>query len=303
MNLRPYSLKYSLGLIAISLCCLSIYLNVDVELKNYQEWEGQSTLQITTSEVAALEAVVDQLPELSVLEVTDDGAESGQNAAHFKTIAQKVALQELVLWNFRVLPKWAYAFDELKILRLHNCDISTLPYHSVVLPPLEELHVVNGFFKELPTLPQPIPTLRLLNVSDNMIVKLPDNLFYYPNLEELILDRNPLEDFRVALSYPNITTLRVREISLDANLAPLLLKTVPKLEVLDWSGAILDTIPKWLVNCTHLKHLNLSNNNLSGNLKSLCELPQLQYLNLHGNHFIDLSNCLESHPTLVVDKL
>lgn len=299
MNLRPYSLTYSLGLTAVLLYCLFLFLKADNELVNYHKWKGQSVLQITTREVATLEAVIDQLPELSVLEVTYDGTQDWQDGAYFRTIAQSVALQELILWNFDAFPKWGYAFDELKILRLYNCNISLLPYHSVV-PALEELHIVNCFFKKLPMLPQPMPTLRLLNVSDNMIVALPPHLSYYPNLEELILDKNPLKDFRAALSYPNLRTLQVRETSLDIN-SPLLLKTVPKLEVLDCSSNVLNTLPEWLANCIHLKRLDLSNNNLSGNLESLCELPELQYLNLQDNHLINLSGCLKRRPNLVIE--
>jgi len=103
--------------------------------------------------------------------------------------------------------------------------------------------------------------IRILNIADLQISNIPAKIAAFPNLENLILDNNPI----LANGYANIAGLS-------------------QLKSLSLSGTGLTQIPVQVSQRTQLTSLNLSNNALTEqNTSGLSTLTNLEWLSLENN--------------------
>jgi len=149
--------------------------------------------------------------------------------------------------------------------------------------------------------------LRILNIADLQISNIPAKIAAFPNLENLILDNNPI----LANGYANIAGLsqlkslslsgtgltqipvqvsqRTQLTSLDLSNNALTeqntsgLSTLTNLEWLSLENNQLSQIPTQLLQCKKLKTLNLGRNQILGGLSTITSLNNLQQLFLNNN--------------------
>ena len=149
--------------------------------------------------------------------------------------------------------------------------------------------------------------IRILNIADLQISNIPAKIAAFPNLENLILDNNPI----LANGYANIAGLsqlkslslsgtgltqipvqvsqRIQLTSLDLSNNALTeqntsgLSTLTNLEWLSLENNQLSQIPTQLLQCKKLKTLNLGRNQILGGLSTITSLNNLQQLFLNNN--------------------
>ena len=149
--------------------------------------------------------------------------------------------------------------------------------------------------------------IRILNIADLQLSNIPAKIAAFPNLENLILDNNPI----LANGYANIAGLsQLKSLSLSGtgltqipvkvsqrtqltslNLSNNALteqntsglSTLTNLEWLSLENNQLSQIPTQLLQCKKLKTLNLGRNQILGGLSTITSLNNLQQLFLNNN--------------------
>ena len=160
-----------------------------------------------------------------------------------------------------VFPGWL-GFEQGE---LHNCKLEMLPKDLFQGSEAISLKNLNFSRNEIAILPENFEivqkTLTRLNLSFNLLKKLPSDLFKCEKLYELDVSNN-----RISENFPNNG-----------------LNQLIHLSVLNLSYNQLQTIPPGLSELKHLKHLNLSDNLIQ-------KLP-LDLGNLATLEFFNVSNC------------
>eukprot|EP00794_Sanderia_malayensis_P015612 gene15612-17186_t len=166
------------------------------------------------------------------------------------------------------IPKQAFRYQNLLILKLSGNLIKTLPFELIRLRHLEELNLQNNNLEFLPAQICGLVKLQVLNLSYNYLTVLPHSV---SNLKQLkALD----------IAYNNIKTL------------PDSLMHLQMLEHLDLDGNVLTRIPESLCKLSNLKILKVRHNCLQCVPKQLTKLKKLKELDLKGNCLS--STCPES---------
>ncbi len=136
------------------------------------------------------------------------------------------------------------------------------------LSSIEDLALGGNIFtiSDVNALLQNFNTIKTLNIADLGLETIPARIAAFPNLETLILDRNPF----AANAYGNLSGLS-------------------KLTTLSLAGLQLSQIPTQVSQLSQITSLDLSNNNLTEqNTTALSSLTNLQWLSLENNQLTQI---------------
>lgn len=146
-----------------------------------------------------------------------------------------------------------------------------------------ELDLTSCSFQEIPDLfSRHAEELQILNLSDNLLYRLPEYMATFQNLRCLVMDNNRFKDFpEVVCMLKNLETLSISKTQIDS-VPPQIadLKGLKRL-VLDSNDIV--ELPKTLVLLTNLDFLKLSNNKIKELPLSIGNLTQLRVLDVACN--------------------
>merc|ERR1719192_2352295 len=129
--------------------------------------------------------------------------------------------------------------------------ISSLPTGSITIPSLNSLNLAYNKLVEPPSPALPLPQLRSLALSGNMIRRLGPSAFaHLPSLVELQLSALPRLETLAPLSLRDLHNLSSLEIASCRRLKPLpvdLFATTPRLQALDFSHLSWTSLPSSLL--------------------------------------------------------
>ncbi|GGG48540.1 leucine-rich repeat domain-containing protein [Epilithonimonas arachidiradicis] len=162
------------------------------------------------------------------------------------------------------VPMGVSSLSLLTRLDISNNRLTADPTNSLTgLFNLEDLALGGNAFtiSDVNAMLQNFNNIRILNIADLGLQNIPAKITAFPNLENLILDNNPIP----ANAFANIANH-------------------PKLTSLSLSGLQLTQIPNQVSQLTQLTSLNLSNNNITEqNISGLSTLANLAWLSLENN--------------------
>lgn len=179
----------------------------------------------------------------------------------------------------RVGSSW-YIKSRIRVLRLDNNYLRTLPHHVVAFKNLKEIYVQHNDFEYIPSQIWALKRLEVIDLSFNAIYSLPNGVLQdLVHLKKFILSYNQLyelpDDFKCLKN--------LRELYLDGNafvqMPPSMLE-LPQLEILQINKNSISYLPKNLVNLKELKNLNIADNQIVSmhvdTVHFLGELPVLE---------------------------
>ncbi|KAJ9135972.1 hypothetical protein P3X46_033090 [Hevea brasiliensis] len=165
-----------------------------------------------------------------------------------------------------------------------------LPYELGHLINLEYLWLINNNF--IGELPQSLAALRkmvnLFIFGNNFSGRIPDYIAKWENLKYLGLIGNSFEGpFPEALSSLNLSVLHVSDLTGSSEGRGFPFPDISGMTYLEWmtlrNCSLIGPIPKFLSQMKSLYYMDLSFNNLSGEIPTLIDCRSLQYLYLKGN--------------------
>ncbi|KAH7690760.1 Protein phosphatase 1 regulatory subunit and related proteins protein [Dioscorea alata] len=188
------------------------------------------------------------------------------------------------------LPSWFGNLKSLQRLDLSSNSLyGSLPQFQ--LPSLQELYIsANKLNGTIPAhLGKLFPELVVFDLSSNNLVGVLTEAHFnnLSKLEYLYLSTN---SFKLVVSSTWIPPLRLKEVHMrDMELGPRFPTWIQKLEnitSIDMSNAeIADILPNWFWYFSpNMRHINLSHNNLTGQIPSSFKLLKLDFLDLSYNH-------------------
>ncbi len=172
----------------------------------------------------------------------------------------KKGITNLSLKHLTEFPMELYKFKKLKSLSLGSNQLTEIKCSSIEgLENLEELHLSNSKFKDIPECLSKISKLKKLSLSNNPLKKIPSSILKLSSLIEL--DLNDTEISEIAEEEPNL----------------------PNLTRLELSGNRIKEIPSSWENLKKLKYLNLNENKLKKPPTNLSNIKTLEYIFLEKN--------------------
>ncbi|EPR79395.1 Leucine rich repeat protein [Spraguea lophii 42_110] len=213
---------------------------------------------------------------------------------------------------YNILPKFFCDIDNLKILKLNDLNISTLPIQFEKIKELEELYLKGNKFKEFPKVLFLLPKLKVLYLIDNKIETIPSeiiqmnalenffiscfetlisinlNLFRLTNLKNLDLSYNkplfPNNTLTCHSEYSDVpSNPNEAEFNQDSN-ADLQCETYKCLKFLYLCGNNLRDLPRIFLNFINLEELDLTQNLFEEIPHTLQSFSNLKVLCMSLNH-------------------
>lgn len=197
-------------------------------------------------------------------------------------------LQTLILdgnplehFQLRQLPS-LHSLNTLNMRNTHR-SLQNFPTSLDTLTNLTELDLSMNLLPRIPEVLFSLSSLVQLNLSDNQIAELSPNIELLTNLESLTLSRNQITVLPPALCrLSRLRRLYLNDNKLNFDGIPAGIGKLCALEVFSASGNQLEMIPESLCRCASLKRLNLSSNKLI-TLPESIHLTELDSLDLRNN--------------------
>jgi Leucine-rich repeat (LRR) protein len=207
---------------------------------------------------------------------------------------------DLSINQIEQLKECFYMDNEIRTLNLSENYLTDIGDCFVSLRNVERLNLSGNMLKSLTRDIESCGSLEVLNLSDNRIETIDDALFRLDietldlssnrlksltlkdlsNLEELVLDDNPLRNLDVEKGFAPY----LRSLSCDScGITEFLLLESAHMEQLCYSGNQIEHIPSYISRYTLLSELDLENNNIVELPTELENLTRLQTLYLAGN--------------------
>lgn len=183
-------------------------------------------------------------------------------------------------------------FDGTNLVRLTELDLRGNQIRSIrnieQLPCLSSLNLEkNALSSFAPTANEPMPSLKHLKLSDNLITEL--DLSAFPSIRLLHVDRNQLRTLRGTSRARRLDSLSLREQKGDIPLDLSFLRSAYEVRKLFLSGNLLTAFEPQ-VDFLNLQYLELANCGLQSLADNFGQLtPNLRTLNLNFNAIEDLS--------------
>uniref|UniRef100_W8BIH1 Protein flightless-1 n=1 Tax=Ceratitis capitata TaxID=7213 RepID=W8BIH1_CERCA len=224
------------------------------------------------------------LTDLLFLDLSDNRLETlppqTRRLANLHTL--NLANNPLELFQLRQLP----SLQSLESLNMRNTQRTLLNFPTTLdsLSNLSELDISKNMLPKIPDCVYNLPNLKRVNLSDNAITELSSNIEFWQKLEVLNLSRNQLTTLPGAIC--KLTYLRclyVNDNRLDFDGIPSGIGKLCSLEIFSASNNLLEMIPEGLCRCGALKKLNLSSNKLITLPEAIHLLEGLDQLDLRNN--------------------
>lgn len=186
-------------------------------------------------------------------------------------------------------------YDSVTVVDLCNNHLKELPSELFMLPMVYEIDVSHNIIKKLPTVFS--HSLTILKFSHNIVTEIPIELWKLPNITEVDGHCNEIFSFGIndheyAIFVCNcLCSLNLSGNKLDT-LKPQMFQTFNRLRTLNLSTNYLTSLPESLWKCSSLETLDLSGNKLCllveyEGCKSAMTMSDssLRYLNVSDNRF------------------
>ncbi|XP_058076019.1 receptor-like protein EIX2 isoform X2 [Magnolia sinica] len=227
-----------------------------------------------------------------------------------RAITKLINLETLRLYRYRMhaaIPDWLPELKNLRDLHLHDCMLLG-PIPAALLGGLSSLESLDLGMNQLngtiPTTLGQLSNLSFLDLSDNSLTgNVSETLFEnLKNLNTLRLSSNPL----VFDPHPDwappfqLYMIKLTSSHLGPRFPPWL-RTQKYIQMLDLSNSTISgIIPTWFWNLTsQLASLNLSNNNISGQLPNILKLQSQANIDLSWNNFSGPIPCILNGATIL----
>jgi Leucine-rich repeat (LRR) protein len=221
---------------------------------------------------------------------------------HSKAVLKTIPIDEITLGNksLTVFPEWLCYLSKLRILDVRNSDswraknknkIDAIPEAIEHLENLEELYISRVELKLVPETLITLSQLRVLDLHYNKIEKLP-NLSPLKNLEILHLFINQLSEIEGIENLHQLGFLNVgaNELTTITNK----IGTLEKLQVLNLCTNKIKALPDSLCDLKNLEKLDIYSLPLDGQLpKDFSKLSYLPWLRLDNIGLSSLPACLK----------
>ncbi|XP_067629207.1 protein flightless-1 isoform X7 [Eurosta solidaginis] len=188
----------------------------------------------------------------------------------------------LELFQLRQLP----SLHNLESLNMRNTQRTLLNFPITLdsLSNLAELDLSRNMLPKIPDCVYNLPNLKRINLSDNAITELSSNVELWQKLEVLNLSRNQLTVLPSAIcKLAQLRCLYLNDNNLDFDGIPSGIGKLCSLEIFSASKNVLEMIPEGLCRCGALKKLNLSSNRLITLPEAIHLLDGLDQLDLRNN--------------------
>ncbi|MCU0446062.1 MAG: leucine-rich repeat domain-containing protein [Microscillaceae bacterium] len=188
------------------------------------------------------------------------------------------------------LPAEVWQFKQLEELYVSDNYLTNLPDDlAQKLPRLRILDVSNNHLKRLPSALNQLNDLEYLNISFNQITALPTDFAKLQKLQVLNLENNTFRNLPIEIfSLSNLKHLLIRHLKIKDFSQFLTLKNLQQLSLEDCG---ISAFPAEIWQFQHLERLSLAHNQLDKIPAEIDRLPKLVYLNLAHNR---LKNDLNS---------
>lgn len=199
-------------------------------------------------------------------------------------------------WCLKSLPEQFLKLSHLRRLKLKSSGPSTVKFFEEIadrFPLLEYLELYSCNLRALPGAIGRLVQIRMLNLTGNPILSLPESIKTLTRMQELRVSDmglSILPDWVFAL--PDLRVLDASKNYLSR--LPVAVRQAVRLERLDLSHNPLEFIPDGLAALQRLEYLNLENSNLRQVPASVYSLRQLRNLDLSG-HGVDEKGFAASH--------
>ena len=187
---------------------------------------------------------------------------------------------------------------DLIFLKLNCGYIKTILIENC--PNLTKLNLYMNYIGNFPPSILQLLNLKILNLSYNEIVKIPDEISNLINLEELILCKNRIDKFSEAitllinLKILNVSGNRIKNISNS-------ISQLYNLQKLNFSDNYFNEFPNEIIMLTNLQFLDFSINKIQNVPNSISQLQKLQELNLNNNYIREINLNLPNLKKLNLD--
>ncbi|KAF2076004.1 hypothetical protein CYY_002711 [Polysphondylium violaceum] len=221
----------------------------------------------------------------------------------FKSLKESGGLEKLTIKSCRlkVLPNEISQLINLKKLYIEDNKIQEVP-NLESLENLEELVLTNNEISRFQVSISKLLSLRVLDLSSNILGTIPVRLFGMNSLRELYLDDNQFSHFPTHLcELQSLLTLSFSDNQLKA--IPDQIGQMKSLTKLIFSGNQLESIPIGIANIKSLVHLDLSSNSISQIPSEYGQLKNLQFLYLQHNKIRSLPDEIGSIVSISVIRL
>ena len=169
--------------------------------------------------------------------------------------------------ELKKFPAVVLTFKNISTLNISYNRIDSIPVN--LFDKCRKLRVIHYAGNELNEIPPTLfhPLLKVLNVSENNLTRIPDGVRRCKQLEELDLHANQLTN------YPSSSFVLM------------------SLQSLILSGNPLTTLSPWIMNQPRLKILFIDNTKIETLPEELCKVSTLRFLNIEENKIKELPAC------------
>lgn len=154
------------------------------------------------------------------------------------------------------IPDEVFDNKQLKVLRLYQNKLVSIPARIGELENLEELYIGKNQLTHLPPEIGRLKKLKILSVQYNRLSDLPEEIGELENLEQLILNQNYLKTLPSAIG------------------------KLSKLSKIQLNYNEITSLPEAFYNCTQLQFVQLNRNDLESISPGIGQLKQLRELSL-----------------------
>lgn len=241
--------------------------------------------------------IVGNLCNLKVLDLSHNYVLGGDVLSSYenfsKCITYDLEIFDLSFNNITsTLPYWLGEFKNLKVLDLDSNRLDgPIPSFIGNLPLLQELHLRKcGLNGSIPSSIGKLSSLKILDLGDNSLHgSFPLSLGALSSLTSLDLSSNFLDGVVSDSHIGNLSSLELLDLSFNLLNLNLTFNKLPMFQLKELhmrSCRIKGQFPQWIKMQSELFVLDLSNNEISGELVGWFPNMNLRYLNLSNNHII-----------------
>jgi leucine-rich repeat protein SHOC2 len=251
-------------------------------------------LIVKGNKIATLPASMQALTKLRLLDLQDNAFASApdlsglkglrrivltgnpitQLEASFFTRAVGVEDFQFEKMGLATLPATISQCINMKVLNVNANLLTQLPEEIGMVKQLRKLTIASNKLTSLPAQLQSLPALEELDISGNALVALPQGLVAMAALKSLDASNNSLSTLPSDLSSNSLRTLDLSNNAIST--VPQSIKGLQKLEKLSMAKNKLTTLPKEIAECSMLKQLDISGNQLKDlPIAEMANMPSL----------------------------
>lgn len=242
-------------------------------------------LRIDRSPIQELPLEIFRLPKLRILSLV--GIDRVNVDSVLNNIKQSKSIEVLALDRIKVhyIPKLSIILDGIKVLQISYADLQSLSGISAIMPNLSSLSIRGNSNCRYEDELSGLVGLRILDVSDCDLERLPEQVLNVKNLMGLIMANNEELDMdALFLQLERFKSLRILVLdSCRIRKLPHSVRGLNELDELSLSFNMLSRLPLWITLLPKLRRFNARNNEIDELPSDLWVMNRLSYVDLRYN--------------------